>query len=267
MKSLTAKSCLLLLSFLLASQEARPQAFPEASGFVTDTKGLLSPQQRATLDAFLTQVAEASSNEIAVGILDLPEDASLEDYTVDLARKWGVGGGSNDNGVLLAIYPDQRKIRIEVGYGLEGAITDAVSAYILSEHLRPAFQRNDYYGGIDSAVHILAKAAVGEYQIPAGKKYYTRKQKEEFPVGLFVLIGIVVLFLLLSRGGRGGRGGGYSGGGWYWGPPIFWGGGFGGGSSGGGDWGGGSGGSWGGGGDFGGFGGGDFGGGGASGDW
>ena len=242
------------------------QSIPEPTGFVNDYKNLLNSQQKTQLNAYLTNFAQTTSNEISVAILDLPEGETIETYTVAVAEKWGVGGEANDNGVLLAIYPDIRKIRIEVGYGLEGAIPDIVAKNIIDQHITPAFRRSDYYGGISDAVSILAMTAKGEYDTSNLRQEYYRPQREYRPnnskeVRTIVLIVIIVIFIVLSSRGGGGKGGRRGGGGWF-----YWGGGYGGGSSygGGGGFGGGFGG---GGGSFGGFGGGSFGGGGASGGW
>lgn len=265
-----------LALFLLLSLPGWGQGFgymdqiPEEKGFVNDFANLLTRQQRVQLEAFLTQNAQQTSNEIAIAIMDLPEGAPVEDFTNDVARKWGIGGSDNNNGVLVAVYPNQRKMRIEVGYGLEPVITDALSGQIIREQMKPAFQRGDYYNGLILAVKTLVDAAKGEYNENSVRTYRSGRRGDSGGGGmnLIVLVIIVVLVItLIRRGGGGGGGGGYGGGGWSW-FPLFWlfGSGWGGGHHGGGGWGGGSGGGFGGG-DFGGFGGGDFGGGGASGDW
>ena len=248
-------------------------ALPEATGFVNDAALLLSPTKRQALDQYLTRFAEETSNEIAVLPINHPEGEVLEDYTNQVARAWGVGGEENSNGVLVAIFPNARKTRIEVGYGLEGAIPDLVAYNITQQHMRPHFQNGDYYTGLQESVEILAGLAKGEYDSrnlrdPYYKPRQSRPRQTESDetIRFFVLIAIIVLFVVLSRGGGGGggRNGGYGGGGWYWLPTggSSWG------SGSGSSWGGSGGSSWGGGGGFGGggfggFGGGDFGGGGA----
>lgn len=272
---------LAFISFLTLTPTAWGQGFgymdqiPEEEGFVNDFAGLLSPQERTQLNAYLTQNAQQTSNEIVVAIMDLPEGADIKQFTNDMARKWGIGGSDNNNGALLAIFPNQRKVRIEVGYGLEPVITDALSGRIIREVIRPAFQREDYYNGISRAAHIMADVAKGEYSEQNGERYYSQPGRSGRGSGggnLLVLVIIIILVITLIRRGGGGGGGGYGGGGWSW-FPLFWifGSGWGGGGGHhGGGWGGGSGGGFGGGfggGDFGGFGGGDFGGGGADGGW
>lgn len=248
------------------------QPIPDDYGFVNDFKQILTTQQWTELNGILTQYAESTSNEIAVAILDLPENEEIVTYTNQVARKWGIGGEKNNNGVLLAIYPNVKRLRIEVGYGLEGAIPDIAAKVVIDQDIRPFFKQNDYYGGVKAGVEVLMKLANGEYTDAEKRKYYsssTANSTEVDPGAIFfIIILLFFVFYFISRN-RGGGGGGKNGRGYYrggtytWGGPIWWGGGS--------SWGGGGGG-WGssdsgGGGDWGGFGGGDFGGGGASGDW
>lgn len=245
------------------------QSYPEPKGFVNDFENILSPEEESQLDAYLTDFAQSTSNEISVVTLTLPEGETIETYTAKLAEEWGVGGADNSNGVVVAVYPKIRKIRIEVGYGLEGALPDLFVTNLIREVMQPAFRQNDFYGGIRGAVDYLAKAAKGEFDTSQYDRQYYRRDNNNYRQPndgskIFVLIFIIVLFFILSRGSGGGGGNGRGGrrrggGGW-----IYWGGG--GSYGGGGSWGGG-GGFGGGGGGFGGFGGGSFGGGGGSGGW
>lgn len=253
-----------LLPFLLflwaPLSPAWAQSIPEAKGFVNDFSGALSQSEASQLNALLTQYAESSSNEIAVAIMELPSDASLEEFTLSIAEKWGVGGGSNDNGILIAVYPSARKMRIEVGYGLEGAVPDSRANEIMNNFMKPAFRQNDYYTGLKDAATAIIAATNGEYENAPRSKYYTKTTTSNQGgngAQLVVIIMIIILFSIMSRGGGGGKGGGRRSSGSLM-PWIF---------LGGGGFGGGGGGFGGGGGGFGGFGGGGFGGGGASGDW
>ena len=272
---LTAALAAMLLVTLAAAQAQRPPAPPGVpaapSGFVTDLAGVLPPAERAALEADLRRFRDSSSNEIAVLIAPrLPEGQALEDYVNTLARAWGIGSG-RDNGVLIAIFLAERKARIEVGYGLEPAITDARAGRIIRQQLRPAFQQGAYGAGLRAAVAELQALAQAEIRTPAPRRAAGRVGELVVAAAIAVLIIAVVAIIYFSDrrsyrplrdGERRRRDEGYSdvGGGWF-----FWGGHWGGHSGGGGhshsgDWGGG-------GSDFGGFGGGDFGGGGASGDW
>lgn len=263
---------MLLFSYVcLHTLSVLAQEFPEYRGFVNDYKNLLTVQQQQSLESFLTKRAETTSNEISVAILDLPQGEVIEDYTYNLAEKWGIGGAENDNGILVALYPDSRQVRIEVGYGLEGAVPDLASYNVIQKDIIPYFRNGDYFQGLLEGVTSLHKLAAGEYSDAARQQYYTQTDNDsrddggDFPVFLLIMI-LFFLVLFFNRtggggGGRGGRGRGYYGSGPYW-----WGGTVGGGSS---SWGGGSwsGGGFGGGSSFGGFSGGSFGGGGSSGSW
>lgn len=270
MKFLLAKAGIF---FLLLGCLAFGQSIPDYQGFVNDYKSLLSQPEKIQLERYLTNFAKQTSNEIVVVIMDLPEGADLQNYTVDMARTWGVGGKEKNNGVVMAIYLNERQVDIEVGYGLEPVITDILAYNVIAQHLRPAFRENQYFRGINEGVQVLAQAAKEEFSEVQKRRYYNEggaaSEGEDSIFNLIVPILIIIIFIAFVNRGNGGRGrgGGYGGGGWYWGP-VFWGGGgshsggssggFGGGGFGGGGFGGGG---------FGGFGGGDFGGGGASGGW
>jgi uncharacterized protein len=231
---------------------------PNPPVLVTDLAGVLSPEQKQALENKLVAIDDASSNQIAVVILPTLEGNPIEEYANKLFRTWGIGNKKNNNGVLLLIAIQDKKIRIEPGYGLEGAIPDITANSIIDNDIKPAFRQQAYYEGIDKATDDIAKAAVGEYNEKRERK---TKAKGSNPL-LFVFILFIIVAILGKKGGGGGSnigGGGFSdiATGMLLGSLLG-----GGGRSGGGDWGGG-----GGGGGFGGFGGGSSGGGGASGGW
>ncbi|MEM9934893.1 MAG: TPM domain-containing protein [Bacteroidota bacterium] len=257
---------LLVVGILLPVQLWAQQTVPEYTGFVNDYIGLLSQQDKVQLEQFLVTNAQRTSNEIVVLIADLPMDETAETYTIRIADAWGVGQADKDNGLIFAIYPNARKTRIEVGYGLEGAIPDLLASQVYQKDVRPYFQQNRYRDGIFNGVNTFTKLAAGEYSEEQLKRYYSNNRRSEEPSPFVVILIILIIIFILSRINRGnGGGGGYNRRGSYGFPWIFWGGfGDGGGyrGGGGGSFGGGFGG-----GDFGGFGGGGFGGGGFTGDW
>ena len=231
-------------------------AKPNPPVLVTDMAGVLSPEEKQALENKLVAIDDSSSNQIAVVILPALDGNPIEEYATKLFREWGIGNKKTNNGILLLIAIQDRKMRIEVGYGLEGAIPDITSINIIDNDLKPAFRAGAYYDGIDKAIDDIAKAAVGEYKVKREKK---SKSKGSNAI-LFLFIIFIIVAILGKKGGGGSNiggggfsdiatgmllgsllgGGGRSGGGW------------GGGDSGGG---------------FGGFGGGSSGGGGASGGW
>jgi uncharacterized protein len=187
-----------------------------------------------------------------------------------ILRDWGIGNKKTNNGVLILAAIDDHKLRIEVGYGLEGAIPDITANHIIQNDLTPNFRSGDYYEGFSKAANSIIKAAAGEYKAPEG--YHAKKSRSRGSSIGFIIFVIIMIILFAGRNRGGGGGGGFMsrrGSGWL-GPFILgnmigrsssgWG-------SGGGGWGGGGGWSGGGGGGFGGFGGGSGGGGGASGSW
>jgi len=229
-------------------------AKPSPATLVTDVAGVLSPEQKQALENKLVAIDDSSSNQIAVVIIPSLDGYPKEEYATKLFRDWGIGNKKTNNGVLLLIAINDREIRIEVGYGLEGAIPDITALNIIDNDIKPAFKAGNYYEGINKATDNIAKAAVGEYKVAKAKKSKSKGS------GGFLII-LIIIFLIL-RSGRGGGGSNIGGSGFsdvatglLLGSILG-----GGGRGGGGGYGGGGGG-------FGGFGGGSSGGGGAGGSW
>jgi uncharacterized protein len=221
---------------------AAPQ-FPALSGRVVDGAGLIDAQTRQALDAKLAQFERASSIQLVVVTLPDLQGYPIEEFGYQLGRHWGLGQKDRNNGALLIVAQAERRVRIEVGYGLEGALTDALGANIINTLIVPAFKRGQFAQGITLGVDGVIAVLQGEYQPRPEKK--TERRGSPWLFLLFML----VVFVLFS-GGFGSRRGGFTRGG-FGGPGGGFGGGLGGGGFGGG---------------FGG-GGGGFGGGGASGGW
>ncbi|MBX9850680.1 MAG: TPM domain-containing protein [Cytophagaceae bacterium] len=218
---------------------------PNPPKLVNDFANIFSPSDKSTLEDKLVAYNDSTSTQIAVVTVSSLNDYAIEQFSVELAQKWGIGQKGKDNGILILVAPNERKARIEVGYGLEGALPDMIAKRIVDEVMIPSFKQNNYYEGVNNGVDIIIKRAYGQFQAdPKGKD-------DGFPTWIIVVIIILIAFLINrfqgpsygSYSGSGYRRGGY-----------FGGGSFGGGSSGGG-------------GGFGGFGGGSFGGGGSSGSW
>ncbi|OGM98457.1 MAG: hypothetical protein A2915_00640 [Candidatus Yanofskybacteria bacterium RIFCSPLOWO2_01_FULL_41_34] len=134
------------------------------TGFVNDFAGMLTVEQRQALEIKISNFEKDTSNELAVvTIADLGGD-TVENFAVKLFEDWGIGKNKKNNGILLLIARDDRRMRIEVGYGLEGSLTDAQSFWIIQNILKPAFQKGDYYGGIDSGVDNIISITKGEFK-------------------------------------------------------------------------------------------------------
>jgi uncharacterized protein len=230
---------------------ALAQTFPPLTGRVVDAANILKPEERAALEAKLKAYEDKTSDQVVVATVPSLEGTSVEDYANRLFRQWQLGQKKNNNGVLLLVAPNERKLRIEVGYGLEGALTDALSKVIITTAIAPQFQKGNFAGGIDAGVDAMLSILTGD-----AEEWQRRAEVREDSSGGFdsviAFVILVFLFFLISRmlrgaqSGRGirrrrgspwiittGSGGGWSGGrsGWSGGSGGFSGGG---GSSGGG---------------------------------
>lgn len=171
----------------------------QPSGFVNDFAGILNSEEKISLETKLMQFEKDSGNEISVAIIKSLEDDTIEDYAVNLFSDWGIGKKDNDNGILLLIAMDERKMRIEVGYGLEGALTDIQSASIIADTIRPAFQRGDYYLGIDMAVDNMISATKGEYTVASGGGVNSINSDQVLNILTYALFALVWLASILAR--------------------------------------------------------------------
>ena len=240
---------LFIFLFLLVSAAAAGPAVPPApTRFVTDKAGVIAPDVAAGLETRLSDFEKETSNQFLVYTeTTVPEGTTLEEYTVACAQAWKAGQTQRKNGMILFVFPGSRKARLEVGYGLEGAMPDALARRVLDGEVLPRFRTGDYSGGISAGVSAAIAATKGEYK-GTGQ---ARGQRRERNLPAPLLLGLVFLFFFVIVPALRGRRRGYSYiGGRGWGSGGF--GGFGGGGGGGGGFSGG---------------GGSFGGGGASGDW
>lgn len=262
---------LMLVAAVSLGAAAQAQTFPKLTGRVVDAANLLSPEQAGQIDAMSAATEQATGRQLVVATVPDLQGYPIEDYGYRLARAWKIGQSEADNGIILIVAPNERRVRIEVGYGLEPVMTDALSGMIIRDTITPRFKNGDMGGGIvagASAINEQLKLPLEAAEARAKKLLDEGKRKQQQRGGgsganiiTIIFWGAVLLFVILpmvfgsARGRRYRRGGA---------PVVIWGPGWGGGS-GGGSWGGGGGG-WGGGGGFSG-GGGSFGGGGASGGW
>jgi uncharacterized protein len=256
-----ARFCLAILVALAAApalaakEETLP---PKPTRYVTDRAGVLSGGRDEALNSRLEEFEKETSNQILVWTdRRVPESSTLEEFTVAAARKWEPGQKGKNNGAVLFVFVDDRKMRIEVGYGLEGVLPDAIAHRIQEEEILPRFRAGDYPGGIEAGVNAMIAATKGEYK-GTGSTVASRSRRRGSrgipgcAPFLFLLFFLFIPLMRLSRWRTYGRRGWWSGGGGWGGFGGFGGGGFGGGGGGGGGFSGG---------------GGSFGGGGSSGSW
>lgn len=149
-----------LLAFTFLS--AQP-AFPELTSRVVDEASLFSAAQNAELESVLESHENNTSNQVVVVTLKSLDGYDIRDYGLELGRAWGIGQKDKNNGVLLIIAPNERKVSIEVGYGLEGALPDATAKSIIDQRILPYFKEGDYFGGAKLGVGAIISAIKGEY--------------------------------------------------------------------------------------------------------
>ncbi len=243
----------LLVPAILFAAETIPPAPPN---HFNDYAGVVPPATAQQLDAELTQFERDTSNQIVVAVYPtMQSDSSIDDYAVRLFQAWHIGQQHRNNGVLLLVFTQSHRMRIQTGYGLEGALPDALCARIMDNEMAPHFHTGDYASGLTAGIHAIMAATKGEYK---GTGRVANESRSSSNGGIVPLIFIAVIILLSFASRRRRRAVVYGRRGSTWIGPTWWGGGWGGG-----------GGSWGGGGSGGSFsgGGGSTGGGGASGSW
>lgn len=250
----------LVLILAFAAPAFSAPTFPKLDGRVTDAAGILPAETRAALDTRLAALEKTTTIQLVVATVPDLQGYEIDEYGYQLGRTWGIGQKGSNNGALLIVAPNDRKVRIEVGYGLEGVLTDALTSQIIRRNIVPAFKAGDMAGGVAAGTEALAALL----ELPADQRQQaaldaaaSQQQRSKGGggggLGTLIWLAIIIIWIVISvaRHKPGRRSG----------PNVIWGPGIGGG----GGWGGGGGGGFGGGG-FGG-GGGGFGGGGSSGDW
>jgi uncharacterized protein len=231
---------LLLLLAIAVVQAAEPE-FPPLSGRVNDRAGLLSERDEKELEAALAQFEAETTNQIVVATLESLQGLPIEEYGYQLGRHWGIGQAGKDNGALLIVAPEEREVRIEVGYGLEGELTDAQSRTIIETSILPQFSQGDFAAGIKTGVAAMIETLGGSYApaLPPVQVRESDRAPSPFPLAVALPIFLIIILNRLfgrrrrgrSRGhrgpvivpggwggrhggsGGGGRGGGFSGGG------------------------------------------------------
>jgi len=177
---------------------------PVLKNYANDFTNTLSSSELYTFNTALKKFDDSTSNQIVFLMISALNGASLEDFTFQTATKNQIGSKKNNNGILFFIAKDDRKMRIEVGYGLEGTLPDALTSSILRNEVRPYFKQGDYYSGIAAGINAILLATRGEYQGDGGKK--GKGTGTGFPF-IFVIILFIIISSIFRRGGKGGGGG------------------------------------------------------------
>lgn len=193
--------------------------FPTLTGRVVDDAQLLTPEQEQALTGKLATLEQQTGDQLVVVTVPSLQDQEIEDFGYQLGRTWGIGQKENDGGALLIVAPNERKVRIEVGYGLEGVLTDAYSSMIIRDDILPAFRTGDYAAGIiagTDAVIAQLTADPAEAQARAAEAKSAASEREA-PILPALIIFLIFFFLFISlvgaaaggkrrRGGKGGDG-------------------------------------------------------------
>lgn len=160
----TLCSFIFLSSFFSLTASYALEIPEKPDSYVNDYISLLSRPAKTRLEEKLASFEKETSNQIVIATFKSLEGGSLEDFSIKLAEKWMIGSKKNDNGVILLIFKDDRKVRIEVGYGLEGALPDATARMIIESEIVPQFRSGNYDAGIENAVEAISQATRGEYK-------------------------------------------------------------------------------------------------------
>jgi uncharacterized protein len=220
------KKSIMVFSLLLLSLSLLAISFPELSGRVVDQAGIFSNSEERQLTSLLQGLEKDSDIQAVVVSVKSLEGYAVEDYTIRLAEDWGIGSRSSDNGLILLVAPNERDVRIEVGYGLEHKLTDGMSGYILRKDIIPNFRNGGYFAGIKAGLITINNVMTGKTNI--SQEDISRSRREEkkgSSIGYIIFLIIISLLFrgrlfplllfgsLMGGGGRGGRGGGSFGGG------------------------------------------------------
>lgn len=190
------KTILILTLFISILFADITQYFPKLDGRVVDTANLLSSNAKEKITTTLKEHENKTSNQIVVVTLKSLNGYEIEEFSYQLGRFWGIGQKDLNNGVLLVIALEEKKLRIEVGYGLEGALTDKISYEIINYTLKPKFRLQDYDAGITNAVNEIIQAIKGEYTVKTKVKDEDMEMMSEtLPL---VFFGIIFLSIFLN---------------------------------------------------------------------
>ena len=184
-----------LLAFAALAGVARADVpVPPLKARVTDLTGTLNAQQKGELESRIAAFEARRGSQIAVLLLPTTKPEEIEQYSIRVAEAWKIGRKKVDDGLILVVAKDDRRLRIEVGYGLEGAIPDSVARRVIDERITPRFRDGDYYGGVRDGVDQLIKLAEGE-KLPPPKAAATGGQALSGDWPNYIFVGIVFAFI------------------------------------------------------------------------
>ena len=191
-KSVTTRLFLFLFASFISSNAFALQIPEKPQAYVNDYAHLLSDNARGQIENTLTDFEKTTSTQVVVAIFPSLEGEALEDFSIRLAEKWKIGSKKNSNGIILLIFRDDHKIRIEVGYGLEGALPDITASQIIRNEITPAFRAGNYDKGVSDAVHAIIQCTKGEYNAAINEPIVDTFQKHS---GIMFIL--LILYLIL----------------------------------------------------------------------
>lgn len=202
---LQALIVVLALASIAAGAAFTQPFFPSLTGRVNDQARIIDPVARSRLESKLEQLETKTTNQLVIVTLQSLQGYDIADYGYRLGRQWGIGQGGKDNGALLIVAPNERRVRIEVGYGLEGTLTDAISRLIIENAILPRFRVGDFAGGIERGIDDLIQVLSGDAE---DFKERAARQRDR-PSGaegtgslLFVILLLIVFYIIFVRGSR-----------------------------------------------------------------
>ena len=189
---------LICLSLGLFAQNELPE---KPISWVSDYTNLLNSNQEKILNNKLDALEKATSTQLFLAVFDrIPESFYLEDFVVKLYEKWRPGRKNENNGVLIVLFTGDKQIRIEVGYGLEGVLTDMQAGRVIEDVMKPEFKKGDYFSGLNNGIDVIISAVKGEYKIPVQRKSSRSKKTNWFSL---MVIFFIIMSVLRRFGGRG----------------------------------------------------------------
>jgi uncharacterized protein len=199
---------LAILAVLMAwmvEASAAELRFPQLTGRVVDEAELLSPIAEQRLSGWLAELERAKGTQVVVVTVPSLQGVPIEDYGYRLGRSWGIGEAGRNTGAILLVAPTERTVRIEVGYGLEGTLTDALSRAIIEEDILPAFRTGDFERGILAGAASLLRTLGFEPADAPAREPRGQEPTTQDSVISFIFVGIILLMFFLNRGSRGRR--------------------------------------------------------------
>ena len=190
-------ACLLALAIASAGPVLAAPKFPELTGRITDNSKLLNAEDRAAIETELASLEAKSTDQVAVVTVPSLDGYTIEDYGYQLGRHWGIGQAGKDNGVLLIVAPNERKVRIEVGRRLEPLLTDTMSTIIIQNAILPAFRRGDFSGGIRAGVRDIKDVLLGDAEAVKQRAKGGGKAGEIDTMALILIAFWIAIFLFV----------------------------------------------------------------------